>query len=85
MYEDDDECGPRPKRRWTQLIGSAKGSDLWCRCLDQGVDRLGGSVGAGAVVGAMIAVMFAIVDDSTPDLATLLNEAMTHLETGLQL
>jgi MftR C-terminal domain len=40
---------------------------------------------AGAVVGAMIAVMFAMVDDPTADLAMLLNEAMTHLETGLQL
>jgi hypothetical protein len=30
-------------------------------------------------------VMFAIVDDPTADLATILNEAMTHLEVGLQL
>jgi AcrR family transcriptional regulator len=40
---------------------------------------------AGAVVGAMIAVMFAMADDPTADLAALLSEAMTHLETGLQL
>lgn len=40
---------------------------------------------AGAMVGVMIAVMFAMVDDPEADLAALVDEAMTHLETGLQL
>ncbi len=40
---------------------------------------------AGAVVGAAMAVLFAFVDDPAGDLATLLDEAMAHLEAGLQL
>jgi AcrR family transcriptional regulator len=40
---------------------------------------------AGAVVGIAIAVQFALVDDPTANLAMLLDEAMGHLETGLEL
>ena len=40
---------------------------------------------AGAVIGAAFAVMFAMDDDPTADFAALLDEAMAHLEAGLQL
>jgi AcrR family transcriptional regulator len=40
---------------------------------------------AGSVVGAAMAVLFTLVDDPAGDLATLLDEAMAHLEAGLQL
>jgi AcrR family transcriptional regulator len=40
---------------------------------------------AGAVVGAVVAVTFAMVDDPTANFAALLDEAMAHLEAGLQL
>lgn len=40
---------------------------------------------AGAIVGAAMAVMFAMLDDPAADLSTLLDEAMEHLEEGLQL
>ena len=40
---------------------------------------------AGAVVGAAMAVMFAMLDDPTADLAALFDEAMRHLEDGLTL
>lgn len=40
---------------------------------------------SGAVIGAMIAVLFAMVDDPTANFVALVDEAMTHLETGLQL
>lgn len=39
----------------------------------------------GAVVGVAVAVEFALLDDPTADLASLLDEAMGHLEAGLQL
>jgi AcrR family transcriptional regulator len=40
---------------------------------------------AGAVVGATVSVMFAALDDPDADVAALLDEAMAHLEAGLQL
>jgi AcrR family transcriptional regulator len=40
---------------------------------------------AGAVVGAAMAVMLALGDDPTADLAKLLDEAMGHLEAGLEI
>jgi AcrR family transcriptional regulator len=40
---------------------------------------------AGAVVGTAMAVMFTVLDDKDADLATLIDEAMDHLETGLEL
>ena len=40
---------------------------------------------AGAVVGAAMAVMFAMADDPAADMATLLDDALAHLETGLAL
>jgi AcrR family transcriptional regulator len=40
---------------------------------------------AGAVVGVAIAAQFALVDDPSADLAKVLDEAMGHLETGLEL
>jgi AcrR family transcriptional regulator len=40
---------------------------------------------AGAVVGTAMAVMFTVLDDKDADLATLIDEAMAHLETGLEL
>jgi AcrR family transcriptional regulator len=40
---------------------------------------------AGAVVGAMVALTFAIVDDPTADFVAAIDEAMTHLEAGLEL
>jgi AcrR family transcriptional regulator len=40
---------------------------------------------AGAVVGAVIAVTFAMGDDATANFAARLDEAMAHLETGLEL
>lgn len=40
---------------------------------------------AGAVIGAGIAVMFALADDPTADLSALLDEAIAHLESGLVL
>jgi hypothetical protein len=40
---------------------------------------------SGAVVGAAMAAMFAIVDDPTVNLALILDDAMTHLEGGLLL
>ena len=40
---------------------------------------------AGAVVGAVVAVTFAAVDEPTADFATLLDEVMAHLEAGLDL
>ena len=40
---------------------------------------------AGAVVGVAMSVMFAITEDPSTDLATLLDEAMAHLEAGLSL
>jgi AcrR family transcriptional regulator len=40
---------------------------------------------AGAVVGAAMAVLFAMIDDPSADLATLFDEAMGHLEGGLRL
>lgn len=40
---------------------------------------------AGAVVGAAMAVMFAVLDDEGADLADLIDESMARLETGLEL
>lgn len=40
---------------------------------------------AGAVIGAMIAVLAAMADDREADLATLIDEAIAHLESGLSL
>jgi AcrR family transcriptional regulator len=40
---------------------------------------------AGAVIGIATAVMFAMIDDPEANLANLLDEAMAHLEAGLQL
>jgi AcrR family transcriptional regulator len=40
---------------------------------------------AGAVVGAAMAVLFAMADDPGADLAALLDEAIAHLEAGLAL
>ena len=40
---------------------------------------------AGAVVGVAMAVMFAIMDDPTVNLATLLDQGMARLEAGLRL
>lgn len=40
---------------------------------------------AGAVVGAVIAVTFAIIDDPAADFVALIDETMGHLETGLEL
>lgn len=40
---------------------------------------------AGAVVGAAMAVMFAMLDDPSADLALLFDQAMQHLEDGLPL
>jgi AcrR family transcriptional regulator len=40
---------------------------------------------AGAVIGALMAVMFASADDPEADLATLLDAGMVHLEAGLPL
>jgi AcrR family transcriptional regulator len=40
---------------------------------------------AGAIVGAAMAVMFAMFDDPAADMSTLLDEAMGHLEDGLRL
>jgi AcrR family transcriptional regulator len=40
---------------------------------------------AGAVLGVVIAVQFAMVDDPGADFAMLLDEAMGHLESGLKL
>ena len=40
---------------------------------------------AGAVIGAAMAVLFAMLDDPSADLATLFDEAMGHLEGGLRL
>jgi hypothetical protein len=37
---------------------------------------------AGAVVGGAIAVMFAVGEDPTADLATLMDEALANLESG---
>jgi AcrR family transcriptional regulator len=38
---------------------------------------------AGAVTGAAMAAMFAVIDDPQADLSLLLDEAMSHLEGGL--
>jgi hypothetical protein len=38
---------------------------------------------AGAVIGAAMAAMFAVIDDPQADLSVLLDEAMSHLEGGL--
>jgi AcrR family transcriptional regulator len=40
---------------------------------------------AGAVVGTAMAVLFAMLEDPSADLATLFDEAMGHLEGGLRL
>jgi AcrR family transcriptional regulator len=40
---------------------------------------------AGAVIGAGIAVLFALADDPTADPSALLDEAIAHLESGLTL
>jgi len=40
---------------------------------------------AGAVVGAAMAVLFAMLEDPAADLSTLFDEAMGHLEGGLRL
>jgi AcrR family transcriptional regulator len=40
---------------------------------------------AGAVVGAAMAVLFAMLEDPSADLATLFDQAMEHLEGGLRL
>jgi AcrR family transcriptional regulator len=40
---------------------------------------------AGAVVGALMAVMAAMADDPDADLAALIDEAIAHLESGLSL
>ena len=40
---------------------------------------------AGAVVGVAMAVMLAVFEDPTADLAALLDQAMAHLETGPQI
>jgi AcrR family transcriptional regulator len=40
---------------------------------------------AGAVVGAVVALTLAVGDDSTANFAARLDEAMAHLETGLEL
>jgi AcrR family transcriptional regulator len=40
---------------------------------------------AGAVVGAVVAVTFAMGDDPTANFAARLDEAMAHLESGLEL
>ena len=40
---------------------------------------------AGAVVGVVIAVQFAMVEDPAANFAALLDEAMGHIESGLEL
>ena len=40
---------------------------------------------AGAVIGAMIAVLAAMADDPAADLAALIDKAIAHLESGLSL
>jgi AcrR family transcriptional regulator len=40
---------------------------------------------AGSVVGVAMAVLFTLVDDPAEDVAALLDQAMAHLESGLQL
>ena len=48
-------------------------------------DDLGIRTVAGAVVGVAIAVMFAVADDPTKDLATLLDESLACLDGGMDL
>jgi hypothetical protein len=40
---------------------------------------------AGAVVGAAMAVLFAMLEDPSAELSVLFDEAMGHLEDGLRL
>jgi AcrR family transcriptional regulator len=51
----------------------------------RGVDDMAVRTLAGAVVGAAMSVMLVMAEDPTADLATMLDEAMAHLEAGLKL
>jgi AcrR family transcriptional regulator len=64
----------------TQLIAHAVAERTGRRGDDLAVRTL-----AGAVVGAAMAVMFAMADDPAADMTTLLDDALAHLETGLAL
>jgi AcrR family transcriptional regulator len=64
----------------TQLIADAVAERTGRRGDDLAVRTL-----AGAVVGAVMAVMFAVADDPTADMTTLLDESLAHLEAGLAL
>jgi AcrR family transcriptional regulator len=57
-----------------QVLGERAGRPLG----DMGVRTL-----AGAVIGAAVAAVFAVADEPTVSPATLLDEAMAHLEAGL--
>jgi hypothetical protein len=63
-----------------QLLADAVAERTGHRSADLAVHTL-----AGAVVGALMVVMFTIADDPTLDLVSLLDASMAHLEAGLPL
>jgi AcrR family transcriptional regulator len=78
-----------PELRATMLDQLASVMRLLAEALAERTGRQPGDIAvrtlAGAVVGATVAVMFAMVDDPTADLAELLDETMAYLEGGLEL
>ncbi len=78
-----------PELRAAMLDQFAQAMGLLAEVLAERTGRRADDMGvrtlAGAVVGAAMAVMFAMFDDPAADLAVLFDEAMGHLEDGLRL
>jgi len=66
----------------TQAMGLI--ADLAAERTGRSPDDLAVRAFAGAVVGVAMAAMFALLEDRSADLSTLLDQAMAHLQTGLQ-
>jgi AcrR family transcriptional regulator len=78
-----------PELRAAMLDQFASAMLLLAEALAERTGRKPGDVAvlalAGAVVGVAVAVQLALLDDPNADLAALLDEAMGHLESGLEL
>lgn len=78
-----------PELRAAMLDQFASAMQLFAEVLAERTEREPSDMAvrtlSGAVIGAVMAVMLSLGDDPTADFASLLDEAMGHLEGGLEL
>ena len=78
-----------PELRAAMMDQFASEMGVLAQALAERTGRRPGDMGvrtlAGAVIGAAVAAVFAVADEPTANPATLLDEAMAHLEAGLRL